>query len=133
MFQLPADIINYIYTFDDNKCIKKTHKQAMMELKSKQSYFKETYDDCVKEIEHYNRLYQVYYDVGIAMNRKIRSVQWYLLDHSKYMKRQLYKNSLFEVLLWQKKYRDCYTIEFMKKMSGSMTYQAFIEYKNIIL
>ncbi len=133
MFHLPEDIINYIYTFDDNIYAKRQHKQTMIELKSRHKYFKETYDDCIRELKHYNRLYQVYYDVGINMKRKVRSLQWYLLDHSKYMKNQLYKNGLFEILLWQKKYRDSYTIEFMKKISGTMSYRTFIRHKDNIL
>lgn len=133
MFHLPEDIINYIYTFDDNIYAKRQHKQTMIELKSRHKYFKETYDDCITELTHYNRLYQVYYDVGINMKRKVRSPQWYLLDHSKYMKNQLYKNGLFEILLWQKKYRDSYTIEFMKEISGTMSYRTFIRHKDKIL
>ncbi len=85
--KLPTDIINLIYSFDDNKRIRQNKNIYVAEIKHHFKHYKMNYDNCVKIIKQNMYLYSVYES---SKRRKTNlSISQYLLKRNDWSRRDI--------------------------------------------
>ena len=87
MYHLPKDIVQYIYSFDDNIIVKKNKKHSLIELKSKFNY-----KICMSEILIGTSVYNIYLPDYLVKKqimkiRRIMTINRCLLQRNKNFKR----------------------------------------------
>ena len=85
--KLPTDVINLIYSFDDNKRIRQNKNIYVAEIKHHFKHYKMNYDNCVKIIKQNMYLYSVYES---SKRRKTNlSISQYLLKRNDWSRRDI--------------------------------------------
>lgn len=83
--KLPTDVIDIIYSFDDNKKNRQNKNIYVMEIKERFRHYKKNYEQCVLLLGFYIELYEIYAASMKSKKRdKIMSVSTYLLKRNEY-------------------------------------------------
>lgn len=83
--KLPTDVIDIIYSFDDNKKNKQNKNIYVAEIKERFRHYKKNYEKCVSFLGFYIELYEIYAASMKSRKRdKIMSVSTYLLKRNEY-------------------------------------------------
>ncbi len=85
--KLPTDIINLIYSFDDNKRIRQNKNIYVAEIKHHFKHYKMNYDNCVKIIKQNMYLYSVY--ESSKRKKSNLSISQYLLKRNDWSRRDI--------------------------------------------
>lgn len=85
--KLPTDVINLIYSFDDNKRIRQNKNIYVAEIKHHFKHYKMNYNNCVEIIKQNMYLYNIYES---SKRRKTNlSISQYLLKRNDWSKRDI--------------------------------------------
>lgn len=75
MYILPFDIVQYIYSFDDNIIVIKNKKKSIIELKSRFGHYRYNYNICISDISYeaflYNNCYIRKYNQYLSVHKYI--------------------------------------------------------------
>lgn len=85
--KLPTDVINLIYSFDDNKRIRQNKNIYVAEIKHHFKHYKMNYDNCVKIIKQNMYLYSVY--ESSKRKKSNLSIPQYLLKRNDWSRRDI--------------------------------------------
>lgn len=85
--KLPTDIINLIYSFDDNKRIRQNKNIYVAEIKHHFKHYKMNYNNCMETIKQNMYLYDIYES---SKRRKTNlSIPQYLLKRNDWSRRDI--------------------------------------------
>lgn len=85
--KLPTDVINLIYSFDDNKRIRQNKNIYVAEIKHHFKHYKTNYDNCVETIKQSIGLYDIY--ESSKRRRTNLSIPQYLLKRNDWLRRDI--------------------------------------------
>tara|TARA_Y100000992_G_scaffold295880_1_gene257374 strand:- start:569 stop:913 length:345 start_codon:yes stop_codon:yes gene_type:complete len=106
--KLPYEIIDYIYSFDDNRFLIKTYNLCMCELKERFGVYKNNYDTILQSIEFISSQYERTCDVHGYNRNQLFLISWnkYVFKYIKKMKyiRDVELNNKNSVLLQHLQY-----------------------------
>ncbi len=123
--KLPTDIVNYIYTFDDNINNKRYYNQIICDLKVRNRAFVKNYEDCMIELIHFAGLYKIY-KLSKKMNAK--SVVWYILKSTQTRKKRIFVDNDLQILLLQRRYRELYSPDYFTNLyNNNISYKEFMK------
>ena len=85
--RLPTNVINLIYSFDDNKRIRQNKNIYVAEIKHHFKHYKTNYEACVETIKHNMYLYRVY--ESSKRRKTYLSIPQYLLKRNDWTRRDI--------------------------------------------
>jgi len=120
---LPIEIVDYIYSFDDNK--QKCYNQIICDLKVRNRDFINNYTDCMNELMHSVGLYAIY---KLTKKMESNSIAWYLLRTSRHRKMRLFAANDLHILFLQRRYRELYCSSYFTNLyHNNISYRDFMK------